>query len=62
MTDRTRQPAVLLRRIAKLEALLAAEKEISDRANTAYRETLYELVDAQMKLKRIEEVMRGDDD
>lgn len=62
MTDRKRQPAVLLRRIAKLEALLAAEKEISDRLNTAYRETLYELVDAQMKLKRIEEVMRGDDD
>jgi len=62
MTDRARQPAVLLRRIAKLEALLAAEKEISDRLNTAYRETLYELVDAQMKLKRIEEVMRGDDD
>ena len=54
MTDRTRQPAVLLRRIAKLEALLAAEKEVSDKANTAYRETLYELVDAQMKLKRIE--------
>lgn len=62
MTDRTRQPAVLLRRIAKLEALLAAEKEISDKANAAYRETLYELVDAQMKLKRIEEVMRGDDE
>jgi hypothetical protein len=40
MTDRTRQPAVLLRRIAKLEALLAAEKEISDRLNTAYRETV----------------------
>ena len=62
MTDRKRQPAVLLRRIAKLEALLAAEKEISDKANAAYRETLYELVDAQMKLKRIEEVMRGDDE
>ena len=62
MTDRTRQPAVLLRRIAKLEALLAAEKEISDKANAEYRETLYELVDAQMKLKRIEDVLRGDDD
>ena len=62
MTDRKRQPAVLLRRIAKLEALLAAEKEISDRLNTAYRSALYELVDAQMKLKRIEEVMSGDDD
>lgn len=62
MTDRKRQPAVLLRRIAKLEALLAAEKEVSDKANTAYRETLYELVDAQMKIKRIEEVMRGDDE
>ena len=62
MTDRKRQPAVLLRRIAKLEALLAAEKEISDKANEAYRETLYELVEAQMKLKRIEEVMSGDDD
>ena len=62
MTDRKRQPAVLLRRIAKLEALLAAEKEISDRLNTAYRSSLYELVDAQMKLKRIEDVLRGDDD
>lgn len=62
MTDRSRQPAVLMRRIAKLEALLAAEKEISDKANAAYRETLYELVDAQMKLKRIEDVLRCNDD
>lgn len=62
MTDRARQPAVLLRRIAKLEALLAAEKQISERANTAYRETLYELVDVQMKLKRIEAALRGDDE
>lgn len=62
MTDRSRQPAVLLRRIAKLEALLAAEKEISDRLNTAYRSALYELVDVQMKLKRIEDVLWGDDE
>ena len=62
MPDRKRQPAVLLRRIAKLEALLAAEKEVSDKANAAYRETLYELVDAQMKLKRIEDVLWGDDE
>ena len=38
MTDRKRQPAVLLRRIAKLEALLAAEKEISDRLKRQKRE------------------------
>ncbi len=45
MTDRSRQPAVLLRRIERLEAQLKAEKDISEKAWTGYREALYKLVD-----------------
>jgi len=62
MTDRKRQPAVLLRRIERLEAQLRAEREISDRAQTAYRDALYELCDVQLKLKRVEAALRGDDE
>ena len=61
MTDRTRQPAYLLRKIERLEALLAAEREISDKAQTAYRDCLYELVAAQLTIKRIQAALQGDD-
>lgn len=62
MTDRSRQPAVLLRRIERLEAQLKAEQERSERAWDGYRVALNELVDARMTIKRIREAMEGGDD
>ena len=61
MTDRSRQPAVLLRRIERLEALLAEEEKISEQYRISYRENLHKMVDCQMKLKRIEAALRGEE-
>lgn len=55
-------PAVLRRKIARLEALLAAEKERADKAFSAYREALYESVECKLKLGRIAAVLNGEDD
>lgn len=62
MADRKDQPAVLRRKIARLEALLAAEKERADKAFSAYREALYESVEYKLKLGRIAAVLNGEDD
>ena len=61
MTDRTRQPAYLLRKIERLEAELAAEKERAEKAWIGYRDCLYELTDAQLTIKRIKAALQGDD-
>jgi len=45
----------------KLRALLAAERERSEKAIDSYRDSLYELVDCKIKLSRIEAVMRGEE-
>lgn len=59
MSERKDQPAMLKKKIARLEALLAAEKEASQKAFDAYRETLYELVEAKMALKDVRESIKG---
>jgi hypothetical protein len=50
------------RQFERLERLLAAEKERSDKAWDAYRETLYELVEVKMKLEAVERALNGNDD
>jgi hypothetical protein len=50
------------RQFERLERLLAAEKERSNKAWDAYRDTLYELVDIQMKLEAVERIINGNDD
>ena len=50
------------RQFERLERLLAAEKERSDKAWNAYRETLYELVEVKMKLEAVERIINGNDD
>jgi hypothetical protein len=59
--DRANEPAELKRRIERLEALLVAERLRADRAWDAYRSELNEAVDAKLKLKRIERVLRGEE-
>lgn len=61
MTDRTRQPAYLLRKIERLEALLAAETKRADQSFEHYREVLYKLVDAELTIKRIQAALQGDE-
>jgi hypothetical protein len=46
----------------RLERLLAAERERAERAWAGYREALYELVDAKMKLELIEKAINGNFD
>ena len=50
------------RQFERLERLLAAEKERSDKAWDAYRNTLYELVEIKMKLEAVERALNGNDD
>lgn len=59
MTDRQNQPAVLRRKVERLEALLAAERERAEKAFEMYRETLYENVDMKLKLDRIAAAVNG---
>jgi len=49
------------RQFERLERLLAAEKERSDKAWDAYRNTLYELVEIKMKLEAVERALNGND-
>jgi hypothetical protein len=46
----------------RLKRLLAAERERAERAWAGYREALYELVDAKMKLELIEKAINGNYD
>lgn len=62
MTDRKRQPAVLLRRIERLEVHLEAERQRADKALAAYADVLHQLVDAELRIKRVEAALRGDDE
>jgi hypothetical protein len=50
------------RQFERLERLLAAEKERSDKAWDAYRSALYELVEVKMKLEAVERIINGNDD
>ena len=61
MTDRTSQPAYLVRKIERLEALLAAETKRADEAIGHYKHMVHELVDAQLTIKRIKAALRGDE-
>jgi hypothetical protein len=49
------------RQFERLERLLAAEKERSDKAWDAYRNTLYELVEIKMKLEAVERIINDSD-
>ena len=49
------------RQFERLERLLAAEKERSDKAWDAYRDTLYELVEIKMKLEAVERIINDSD-
>ena len=44
-----------------LRAQLAAERERSEKAMTAYRENLYELVDCKIKIERMWKVLQGNE-
>lgn len=44
-----------------LKAQLAAEQERSEKAIKAYRENLYELVELQIKINRIQSVLLGNE-
>lgn len=61
MADRSNQPAVLRRRIAQLEALLAAETERAEKSWVAYRDNLYKLVEAEQYIKRIQAAVEDKD-
>jgi hypothetical protein len=50
------------RQFERLERLLAAEKERSDKAWDAYRDTLYELVEVKMKLEAVERALNDNYD
>ncbi len=54
MADKSSQPAVLRRKVERLEALLEAEKTAHAKTFEHYRETLWELVEVKQHLKRIQ--------
>ena len=60
MSDKTKQPAVLLRKIAQLEGRLEAEAMAGAKAWESYRAALYELVDVKLKLEAVEKALRGE--
>jgi hypothetical protein len=59
MTGRKEQPAQLKRKIERLEALLKAEQERSQKAfdGYGYRAVFYELVEAKQKLEMVKAVL-----
>lgn len=59
MTDRSKQPAAMALKIEQLEAWLKAEKDAHQKTFAHYSDTLYELVDLKLKLKRIAEAMQS---
>jgi hypothetical protein len=60
MNDRKDQPAQLKRRIALLEGQLAAEKERAEKAWSGYRDALYDLTEAKLRLEAVEKALRGE--
>ena len=59
MEDRPNQPAVLRRKVKRLEALLEAEKIAHAKTFEHYRENLWELVEVKQHLKRIQEAVEN---
>ena len=57
MTTTNDTPAAMRRRIAKLEALLAEEREFNRRVMELTRDDMRRLVAAEQKLRHIQEVM-----
>ena len=53
-------PAHARRQIERLERLLEAERERSEKAWDGYRKALYENVDLKMRLEAIQKAMNGD--
>lgn len=53
--------ADLRRKILRLERLLAAEREASERAWSGYRKALHDAVDARMKLEEIRAALERTD-
>ena len=45
----------------RLERMLEAEKERSEKAWSGYRDALYELVDLKIKIEQIEKVINGNE-
>lgn len=45
----------------RLERMLEAEKERSEKAWSEYRNALYELVDLKIKIEQIEKVINGNE-
>ena len=45
----------------RLRRLLDADRERAEKAWSAYREALYELVDLRLKLESIERALRGEE-
>ncbi len=58
--DRSQQPAILRRKIERLEAQLAAEKESSARLYAIYREQMYEMVELRSRIQDAEKALRGE--
>jgi hypothetical protein len=45
----------------RLERMLEAERERSEKAWSGYRDALYELVDLKIKIEQIEKVLNGNE-
>lgn len=61
MADRSNQPAVLRRKVARLEALLEAEKAAHAKTFDGYRELLWENVELKQRHERAVRVMAGEE-
>ena len=53
-------PAHARRQIERLERLLEAERERSEKAWDGYREALYENVDLKMRLEAVQKAINGE--
>ena len=53
-------PAHARRQIERLERLLEAERERSEKAWDGYRKALYENVDLKMRLEAVQKAMNGE--
>lgn len=62
MSDRCNQPATLRKKIERLEAQLAAEKQAHNKTFQVYREQLYEVVDLRLRVERATKALQGVDE
>lgn len=58
--DRSKQPAILQRRIRQLEAHLQAEKDAHAKTFAIYRDTLHELVDLKLRQQEASDALEGE--